>query len=260
MDLALAIQQVTEDIVLRLARTARTATGCRHLVLAGGVALNCVANGKVLTSRHFRRPVDSAGGGRRRRSGRRRLCRVAHPSRPAAGIGRRTRHLRRDDGQLPRAAVLGSRHRADHSRVRAHGRRTRPTWVRWRPTSPAAGGRPGGRLVPGAHGVRAAGARQPQHPRRPAQSRDAEAAQPEGEVPRGVPAVRAVGARGRRRRALRARSAVALYAARRARARRTAARLSAGAPARRRSTTASTSSGRICRRSPTWTTRRASRR
>ena len=53
MDLALAIQQVTEDIVLRLARTARTATGCRHLVMAGGVALNCVANGKLLESGLF---------------------------------------------------------------------------------------------------------------------------------------------------------------------------------------------------------------
>jgi carbamoyltransferase len=48
MDLALAIQQVTEEIVLRLARTAKTATGSRHLTLAGGVALNCVANGKIL--------------------------------------------------------------------------------------------------------------------------------------------------------------------------------------------------------------------
>jgi carbamoyltransferase len=53
MDLALAIQQVTEEIVLRLARTAREATGCRYLVLAGGVALNCVANGKLLTSGVF---------------------------------------------------------------------------------------------------------------------------------------------------------------------------------------------------------------
>jgi len=53
MNLALAIQQVTEDIVLRLARTARDVTGCRHLVLAGGVALNCVANGKLLASRLF---------------------------------------------------------------------------------------------------------------------------------------------------------------------------------------------------------------
>jgi carbamoyltransferase len=53
MDLALAIQQVTEDIVLRLARTAREATGCRALVLAGGVALNCVANGRLLASGVF---------------------------------------------------------------------------------------------------------------------------------------------------------------------------------------------------------------
>ena len=48
MDLALAIQQVTEEIVLRLARTACQITGCRNLVMAGGVALNCVANGKLL--------------------------------------------------------------------------------------------------------------------------------------------------------------------------------------------------------------------
>jgi carbamoyltransferase len=47
MNLALAIQQVTEDIVLRLARTARELTGSRNLVLAGGVALNCVVNGRI---------------------------------------------------------------------------------------------------------------------------------------------------------------------------------------------------------------------
>jgi carbamoyltransferase len=48
MDLALAIQQVTEEIVLRLARTAKELTGSRYLTLAGGVALNCVANGRLL--------------------------------------------------------------------------------------------------------------------------------------------------------------------------------------------------------------------
>jgi hypothetical protein len=46
MDMALAIQQVTEEAVMRLARTARDLTGCRNLTMAGGVALNCVANGK----------------------------------------------------------------------------------------------------------------------------------------------------------------------------------------------------------------------
>ncbi|MBU0480475.1 MAG: carbamoyltransferase [Proteobacteria bacterium] len=50
MDLALAIQEVTEEIVLRLARTAREITGHNNLVMAGGVALNCVANGKLLNS------------------------------------------------------------------------------------------------------------------------------------------------------------------------------------------------------------------
>jgi carbamoyltransferase len=53
MDLALAIQQVTEEMVLRLARTAREITGCQNLVMAGGVALNCVANGKLLQAGIF---------------------------------------------------------------------------------------------------------------------------------------------------------------------------------------------------------------
>jgi len=48
MDMALAIQEVTEEIVLRLARTTKELTGCEYLVMAGGVALNCVANGKLL--------------------------------------------------------------------------------------------------------------------------------------------------------------------------------------------------------------------
>ncbi len=47
-DLAASIQGVTEDVVVRLARTARAITGERALCLAGGVALNCVANGRLL--------------------------------------------------------------------------------------------------------------------------------------------------------------------------------------------------------------------
>jgi carbamoyltransferase len=47
MDLAASIQHVTEEVVLRLARHARALTGERALCLAGGVALNCVANGKL---------------------------------------------------------------------------------------------------------------------------------------------------------------------------------------------------------------------
>jgi carbamoyltransferase len=48
MDMAASIQVVTEEVVLRLARTLREETGERNLCLAGGVALNCVANGRLL--------------------------------------------------------------------------------------------------------------------------------------------------------------------------------------------------------------------
>lgn len=46
-DLGLAIQQVTEEVVVKMARAAREMTGCKYLCMAGGVALNCVANGKL---------------------------------------------------------------------------------------------------------------------------------------------------------------------------------------------------------------------
>lgn len=52
-DLARSIQQVTEEAVLALAAHARERTGKRNLCLAGGVALNCVANGKILRSGMF---------------------------------------------------------------------------------------------------------------------------------------------------------------------------------------------------------------
>ena len=53
MDMALAIQNVTEDVVLQIVRTAQELTGSRNLCLAGGVALNCVANGKIWESGLF---------------------------------------------------------------------------------------------------------------------------------------------------------------------------------------------------------------
>ncbi len=54
MNLSLAIQQATEDVVLRLAETAQQLTGADNLVMAGGVALNCVANGKLLRRGTFK--------------------------------------------------------------------------------------------------------------------------------------------------------------------------------------------------------------
>jgi carbamoyltransferase len=53
MDLARSIQTVTEEIVLRIARHARELTGKRYLCMAGGVALNCVANGRLLRAGTF---------------------------------------------------------------------------------------------------------------------------------------------------------------------------------------------------------------
>jgi carbamoyltransferase len=55
MDLAASVQTVTEEIVLRLTRSIAAETGERNLCLAGGVALNCVANGKVLRDGKFDR-------------------------------------------------------------------------------------------------------------------------------------------------------------------------------------------------------------
>jgi carbamoyltransferase len=53
MDLAASIQVVTEEILLRMSRTVHEQTGQKNLVLAGGVALNCVANGRILREGPF---------------------------------------------------------------------------------------------------------------------------------------------------------------------------------------------------------------
>ncbi|MFN2397238.1 MAG: carbamoyltransferase [Gemmatimonadaceae bacterium] len=53
MDLARSVQVVCEEIMLRMARTAHRETGLRNLCLAGGVALNCVANGRLLREGPF---------------------------------------------------------------------------------------------------------------------------------------------------------------------------------------------------------------
>src|SRR4029453_16283375 len=54
MDLARSIQEVTEEVMLRLARTLHRETGAENLCLAGGVALNCVGNGKILREGPFK--------------------------------------------------------------------------------------------------------------------------------------------------------------------------------------------------------------
>jgi len=67
MDLSLAIQRVTEDIIMKMAAMAKELTGSENLVLAGGVALNSVANGKILKSGLFKniwiQPASGDAGG-----------------------------------------------------------------------------------------------------------------------------------------------------------------------------------------------------
>jgi carbamoyltransferase len=55
LDLARSVQEVCEEAMLRMARTAHRETGCRALCLAGGVALNCVGNGRILREGPFER-------------------------------------------------------------------------------------------------------------------------------------------------------------------------------------------------------------
>ncbi len=67
MDLAASVQAVTEEVMLRLTRSIRKETGSKNLCLAGGVALNCVANGKVLRDGAFQniwiQPASGDAGG-----------------------------------------------------------------------------------------------------------------------------------------------------------------------------------------------------
>jgi len=67
MDIAASIQAVLEEVVLRMTRSLAQSTGVRNLCLAGGVALNCVANGKVLRDGRFDRiwvqPASGDAGG-----------------------------------------------------------------------------------------------------------------------------------------------------------------------------------------------------
>lgn len=66
-NLALAIQTVTENIVIKMAKEAKRITGAENLCLAGGVALNCVANGKLLNEKIFKniyiQPASGDAGG-----------------------------------------------------------------------------------------------------------------------------------------------------------------------------------------------------
>jgi carbamoyltransferase len=102
MDLARSVQDITEEVMLKMARFARKETGQRDLCLAGGVALNCVGNGKIARERIFDeiwiQPAAGDAGG---------AVGVAL-SRMAAAVGgerRRAAVRRRHERVVPRSAV-----------------------------------------------------------------------------------------------------------------------------------------------------------
>ena len=180
--------------MLRMARhVARSRPAMANLCLAGGVALNCVGNGRSCA----RGRSTSSGSSPRRATPAARSARRCSSGTSYLGQPARRRPARRR-ACTARSSARASRRRRDRAPSSTGGRgatAARPTRRRCSTRVGRAAGRgQGGRLVPGPDGVRPARARRPQHPRRPAQPGDAVADEPQDQVPRGVPAVRAGGA------------------------------------------------------------------
>ncbi|GAA0707170.1 carbamoyltransferase [Dactylosporangium roseum] len=113
-DLAASVQQVTEEIMLNLARAARARTGEARLCLAGGVALNCVANGRIVEEGLFDEVwVQPAAGDAGGALG---AAMLAVPGGGRAHLGERPHRGRRRDGM--RGARLGPS--VDNDRVQAY--------------------------------------------------------------------------------------------------------------------------------------------
>ena len=127
MDLAASIQVVTEEIMLKMARYARAVTGKRHLCMAGGVALNCVANGKILAEGLFDdfwiQPASGDAGG----------AVGSGPVCVAPGVGQRP----------AKSFPAKTRCRARRSVRATRGSRSRRSWTTTRFPTPKGAARPG---------------------------------------------------------------------------------------------------------------------
>ena len=211
-DIAASVQKVTEDVMLKMARHLHRETGLRNLCLAGGVALNCVANGRIAREGPFDdlfvQPAAGDAGG-------------------ALGVAAYLQHhvFGQPRDFVMRSAFLGPAYESDEIRafLEVKGAVFQELAARG-PARQHRGGdrRPGGgRLVPGADGVRAARARIAQHPGGPAESREPGSRQSQDQVPRELPTVRSRGAGRARGGVLRAGSRKPLHDARRPDARRT---------------------------------------
>ena len=205
MDLAASVQVVTEEIMLRMARHVHRETGMENLCLAGGVALNCVGNGRLLREGPFKRlwiqPAAGDAGG-------------------ALGVALAIYHkvLGNERTVTParstrmKGSYLGPAYTDDEIETFLDASRA-PSTSGSRPTrcSRARPKRSRDEKVVGwfqgrmEFGPRSLGGAQ--HPRRPALAEDAVGHEPEDQVPRELPAVRAERAARARRGVLRARRA-----------------------------------------------------
>ena len=193
MDLAASIQAVTEEVMLRLTRSLQAETGRANLCLAGGVALNCVANGKVLRDGRFKniwiQPAAGDAGGALGAA----LSGLSPEPRQAAN------HPGEYDlGDAMQGSYLGPAYEQKdiERRLAARGRQVRGAGRCGadRPQCGSAGRAEGAGLVSGPHGVRPARAGRALDPGRCALAHHPEDAEPPGQIPRILPPLRAGGA------------------------------------------------------------------
>ena len=210
MDLARSIQEVTDEIMLKMARYARAVTGKNRLCLAGGVALNCVANGHILRSGIFDdlwiQPAAGDAGGAQGAA----LYSWYH-------ILGNPRHAD-NEHDFVRGSLLGPEFTRDQTRTFLEQNRYSVPRTRNGRTQSAdcrfGGRRKGRRAVSGSDGVRSSGAGQPFHPGRCPQSQNAILFESGDEVSRELSAVRSDLSGRRRARILRGGDHFALHAAR----------------------------------------------
>ena len=184
-NLAFAVQDACEEAMMTLARAAVAKTGSRNICLAGGVALNSKANGKILSSgivdRIFVQPAAGDDG----------VCLGAALA-PYLDNGGKAAHAQ-NAARVPRRRKLRRRNRksSHHLQTSSHARR------RSRGCSCGnAGERKNPRLGPGANGIRPASSRRPFYPRRSTRSGNERKGEQRGEISRMVAPVRALDARG----------------------------------------------------------------
>ncbi len=180
LDLAASVQLVLEENYFALLNFVQKQTRAHRVCLAGGVALNCVANGKILERTNFREVYVQP---------------AAHDAGTALGAALYVQHqiLNQPRSFVMRHVYYGPEYtEAGIQRDLAAARCRVPQAHRGRAHQWHSGTNCRGEdrgLVSGAHGIRSARLGQPQHPGRPAQARHEEYSQQPHQVPRTLPSV-----------------------------------------------------------------------